>query len=155
MNELVPVSRARKALAEMTSPVEVKDYLDKAVAIREYAARKTGAMDVANDAAEIVVLCRRRLGELFANLPRQRGRRTDLTSAPHGTQVQDTVAEIGVTSKTVKHWQQEARIPEKKVAAWVAGTRESGGQITVAGLRGLIKREARKRAQSPIAGDDT
>ena len=58
--------------------------------------------------AEEMIYARRRLGELFAEIPREERKRTDRLGISGDTQFQDAIADIGVGHATVSRWQQEA-----------------------------------------------
>lgn len=137
-NGLAPLNKARKALALMTTPKEAKDYLDKATAIRDYYGRQEGAFELANEAAEIMIWARRRLGELFAEVPRDGGGRPGKTHPSDGTSLQTIIEDLGVGSSTVHRWQQEAGVPEERLLAWIEKTRPVR-ILTADGVRKLAK----------------
>jgi len=136
--DLTPIQRARRALAVMDDPREVKDYHDKAAAIRDFYARQGQSLELANDAAEHMLWSRRRLGELFLGLPRtKRGPSAKDTRTPV-REIEEARKELGVAERLVQYWQQESRVPEEDLLTWLAATREAHEQITADGLRRFV-----------------
>src|SRR5207248_1605451 len=85
-----------------------------------------------NDAAEFKLRCERRLGELLAVTVRHEGGRPN----SNGTLPFRGLPE-GVSKMQSSRWQREASVPEHLFEAWMAETREKGGELTTTGLLAL------------------
>lgn len=115
---LVHYNAACVALAAAKSTDEVKDWRDKAEAMRAYAHQsKNRQLEI--DAAEIRIRAERRLGQLIAEQKETVGlatggkpyQSTGSDTAPVETRA-PTLAEIGVDKKLSSHSQKVAAIPE-------------------------------------------
>lgn len=116
MNELVRYNEACRAVAAAKNVDEVKDYLDKGVAMQAYA-RQAKNRELEIDAAEIRMRAERRLGELIRaqkeTVGLAQGKRTDLV--PKENQVaRPTLADAGIDKKLSSKAQKLAAVPERK-----------------------------------------
>lgn len=140
-NELAPINKAKQMLAAIEKPIEIKEYADKAKALRDFYARQTGCLDASNIAAEHVIWAEVRLGELAENEKLPPGRPPEKSRKPlHGL---DGIAkEVGVARRTVANWQEESRIATEQLDAmnqWLADMRLAKKQITSDGLRKFFR----------------
>lgn len=117
---------ACQAIAEAKSVDEVKDFRDKADAMRAYA-RQARNKDLEADAAEIRFRAERRLGELIAaqkeTVGLAQGKRTDLVPERHQVD-RPTLAEAGIDKKLSSRAQKLAAIPEDKFDGMIGEWRE-------------------------------
>lgn len=112
MNDLVliKIDEARRALAEATSVVAVKDVRDRAMVIERYLRQKEGAGEAAVTAAELKLRAERRLGELLKADGERRGGQSKLhdgTSRPGGAKPLPD----GITKTQSHRFQKVAAVP--------------------------------------------
>jgi N6-adenosine-specific RNA methylase IME4 len=138
---LVALERARQQLAEARSLSEVKDIRDKAQAVGHYLAQRGVGVEVRNDAAEIVLLAERRLGEMLRSMVRRGGDRKSKSRYQN-----DTLKSLGVSKLRCSRWQTAARVPESIFAAWVEETRAAGKELT----SGALFKLGRQQAKPPL-----
>lgn len=142
----------RQAIVEAHSIDDVKEIRDKAEALRHYARQVGETLENQNMIAEIKIRAERRGGELSREIPKNSGKRTDLTSG-HDVQRLKTKTEVlreaGIDRKQANRWEAEAAIPEEVFEQHIAQTKAECKELTSAGVLELAKqqkREARKRA---------
>ncbi len=131
--ELAPVNQARKILATIEKPAEVKSYHDKAAALKSYFDRQRGCLAASNDAAEHMIWAEVRLGEM--------------TDPPGGVRndaysIRGVAKELEVNKATVDRWCQEKSIAQKhldEMQQWLADMRLAKKQITSDGLRKFFR----------------
>jgi phage N-6-adenine-methyltransferase len=127
---LVHYNAACIALAAAKSTDEVKDWRDKAEAMRAYAHQsKNRQLEI--DAAEIRIRAERRLGELLVEQKATYGlntggrpRETGATTEPVFSE-RPTLADIGVDKKLSSHAQRVAAIPEAEFEGIVGQWRDT------------------------------
>jgi N6-adenosine-specific RNA methylase IME4 len=114
VTELVLFNRARMALEKARTIDEVKDIVDKALAITLYAkvAKDTKLIE---DATEIRLRAERRAGEMIAALGERRGRRKT-----HGETSFPSNEEIGVTDQQSYLWQKLGALAQEDFERRVA-----------------------------------
>ena len=116
MTAFIQYSTACRALAAARSIDEVKNIRNKAEALRAYALQaKNRELEI--DAAEIRIRAKRRLGELQAEQPKNRGTRGQLVgpskmAAP--TDKTPTLKELGIDYKLSSRVQKLAAVPQAK-----------------------------------------
>jgi site-specific DNA-methyltransferase (adenine-specific) len=125
---LALLEHARMALELVEQPREagvLKRYSD---ALR-YLVEKAGAShEVQNEAAETALRARRRLGEILAEIPREQGKRTDLTSVQPGPKLADALKEAQLSEHAGKRCQWLAAIDEPVFDAFLANVRSRSWQ---------------------------
>lgn len=156
---LVRYDAACRALAEAKSVDEVKDFRDKAEAMRAYA-RQAKNRDLEVDAAEIRIRAERRLGEIIAQ-----HRDADLLNA--GTLLRGvektprderpTLSEMGIDKNLAKRVREFAAVPEHRfenmLADWRDRVRRENERVTVDLLREGRRAQARADYESrKVAG---
>ena len=122
--DLVWLDQASAAIERVQTVGEAKGIIDRAAALKVFAARQDWSRREKIRLGEIEVRATRRLGELLAESPKASGKRTDLV--PERNQVvAPTLTDLGITKKQSHIAQQIASIPaaefEAEVAAAVAG----------------------------------
>ncbi|MES0071882.1 MT-A70 family methyltransferase [Mesorhizobium sp. M0058] len=158
MNALVRYDAACIALAEAKSVDEVKDWRDKAEAMRAYARQaKNKKLEV--DAAEIRVRAERRLGELIAGQkttiglnpggrPKTSAEREQLPEPP-------TLADVGIDRKLSSRAQKMAAVPEQEFESmiddWRGRVEVENERVTVNLLRAGEKRLSRDQREAELA----
>ncbi len=108
---------ACKALAEAKAVDEVKNILDKTVAIKEYA-RQSKNRDLEIDAAEIRMRGERRLGQLLLEMEKNKGRAEKSGAGSRSSQAEPRkavprLADMGIDKKLSSRAQKVAVVPEK------------------------------------------
>ncbi len=150
--EMLSVERAREFLAKSKSVDEVRDVADKAKAVSLYLRSRDASIESQNDAAEIRLRAERRLGELTAELEKNKGGRPEKASkkAPEKTgndarpvsaPTPMTLAEQGIKKQDAAKWQQIAKIPEKKFEKVIADTKAKGQRLTANAPLKMIRQE--------------
>jgi N6-adenosine-specific RNA methylase IME4 len=153
---LVPLNRARKALAEAKSLHEVKAVRDQGHAALAWAKQQRDiGLDARNDAAEIVLLAERMLGAGLDKIPRAQGRRTSPRNATLRS-FEEVCEELGYNKMQASRFQAEARVPEETFLAWLAEIREAGKELTSGALIRLGRqqptRQPHRRRSASIEG---
>lgn len=124
MTQILLYDAARQAIAEARSYDEVRDWEDKAAAIREYA-RRARNRELEIDAAEIRVRAQRRRGELLAEMKAQgvlaEGRKKKLSTADDSFRL--TLSELDTTADESSIAQKLAAIPLDSYERLVARVR--------------------------------
>ena len=152
---LVKYNTARHALADCRSADEVLLILDKAAALRAYAAiAKDKSLET--DATEIRIRAERRLGEMLieqkATVGLNQGGRPTEKTGPQQVPVSEppTLAEAGISKNLSSRAQKLASVPpqqfEEEVAEWKARVSVEGNRVTsrleAAGERELARTTA-------------
>lgn len=137
----------RQAIAECVRVDDVKQILDKAAAIEEYA-RRAGNFEPERQAAEIRIRCERRAGELLKELPRGKPGPVPKDTFPMGTQFSALPYKVALedndlSRKTANRFQQLAAIPPETFEAALAAPAK---KPTTAG----VLRAARAAEPAPV-----
>lgn len=158
-SELAPYDQARRLLARAKAVDDVKEILDRAVALKKYAERAADrTLEI--DATEIRFFAERRLGEMIAAQKQTiglnagtrgqlRGRNTFSgeveKEAPDDSRLR--LSDVGITSKLSSHSQKMAAIPEDqfqaRIDAWRAEMAAGQSRVTMDLMR--IGAEAEQR----------
>lgn len=114
-----------RAQALATIPVdEVKDIMDKSIAIQAYA-RQAKNKTLEADAFEIRFRAERRLGEVLEEVPKNKGAIGSKVTGSKREPVKDktpTIADLGIDKKLSSHSRKTAKIPEAEFELLVAKT---------------------------------
>jgi N6-adenosine-specific RNA methylase IME4 len=161
---LVPYDHARIMLAEAKAVDDVKDILDKAMAMKEYA-RRAADRTLEIDATEIRFYAERRLGEMIAvqkeTVGLNRGRagagRPALgaaeTEAPK-IDPRPTLADVGIDHKLSSHAQKMAAVPaeqfQQRVNAWRDEMAAGQSRVTMDLLK-IGEAEQQRQARHDLA----
>lgn len=139
MDALAKLSAATTALAQASTLEEVKQIMDIAEAARTYARAAKLGLEAANHAAEIKLRAERKAGELLAQLERSKG--GDSRSFQPGTSVSEyntVLTENDIAPVTAHRWQAVAKLPEPVFERHIEKTRDSGAELTTAGVLRLM-----------------
>jgi hypothetical protein len=110
------ISQASQYLAQAKNLEDILDVRDKATAIAAYA-RAKGADDAHSLALELKSRAERKAGQFTKEIPREKGKRMDLTSGQDGPKLSELKREFG--DSTVKRWEKLASIPESKFEEYI------------------------------------
>ena len=135
MKALAKLDGARRTLAECRTLSEVKRIRDLAEAARVYARAAHLGREAQNDAAEISLLAARKAGELLRHLERGKTGPKELPASVAGNSAyRKVLKETNTPERTARHWQKLADIPQKVFETYAETTKQSGAEITTAGL---------------------
>jgi len=139
------LSKASEMLVEAKSMQEVKKIMDVAGAARIYARRQQLGQDAVQHARSIELEAMRRLGELLAETPKNKGINGTKLIGSKQEPVRDmtpTLSDLGVDKKISSLSQQLFRMPKKEfqqVKDGVVGMAEALRQVKVAKYKEKIK----------------
>lgn len=102
---------ARFYIQESKTLDEVVRIGDALKIFEEYCRRYLRSTQDANSAAAMRIRAAAHAGRLMTDVPRENGKRTDLTSFTPGTKFQETLERIKVRPTTAYKWQKLAEIP--------------------------------------------
>ena len=146
--ELVKYDRACRAIAEAKLVDEVKDIRDKAIAIRAYA-RQAKNKTLEADAWEIRQRAERRLGEMMAEQPKNRGEAGQFKPAGGLNENPPvTLAEAGIDKNLAHRARTLAGMSGEDFTVFVDEGRE---QVQRSVERAVMETEARKAKHQAIA----
>ena len=157
------IDNARRLLMQAKSIDDLTSVRDQAKALQRLTRGVAAARDAHNECGEIVILCLAREGEELAKMEKARGtegsgrpgkggrtRRPPNDDAP-------TLKELGISKDESSRAQKIASIPKAKLQAHLDEVKESGGEITTAGVvrlankdKGKPKSKATKLKASPV-----
>jgi hypothetical protein len=147
-HDLALLSEAERSLGEATNLNEIRLIRDKAEAVRKYAQSASLGLDVQNRAAEVKLRAERQAGKLLSQLTLRGG---DRRSKSHGERLK--LGDLGLSANQSKRWQLQARVPENIFLAHVKQTRETGKELTSAGLMRLAKQLRPRRTHDRTSAD--
>jgi len=130
---LLTVERARDMLAASIQVDEVKQLGDQANAMALYLRQSQAALGLQNDATEIGIWARRRLGELTSKIGKVKaGRRSaDLAATlPAKTEVLES---LGLEPREVRRCEALAAVSEETLGQHIRGVRERSEKLTTSG----------------------
>jgi hypothetical protein len=132
---LVKLSKAKTALIEAKSLVEIISIRDIATAAATYAKAARLGLETQNEAAEVKIAAERKAGEMLRELPRNEG-----GHSPHrGLGSPPSYEDLGIERHQAQRWQKEALLPEKDFKTYVNTAREKEEEITSKAVYDLAK----------------
>ncbi len=132
---LALIAEGQRLLAEARTVQEVKQVRDLAKSARDLMQQQEFALAAMQDAAELKLRAERRLGDLLAETPKNRGGRPGKT----GSTVEPVLSDIGVDKKESHRWQRVALLPEPAFEGHLREQREAGEEITTAAVLRLVQ----------------
>jgi N6-adenosine-specific RNA methylase IME4 len=165
LTALIPYDQARIMLAEAKAVDDVKDILDKAVAMKKYAERAADrSLEI--DAAEIRFHAERRLGQMISAQKATVGLNQGTRGQLHGRDISGaaervapeqpspTLADVGISHKLSAHAQKMAAVPvdqfEARLASWREEVSAGGARVTVDLLK-IGEEERQRQARRDLA----
>ena len=113
---------------------EAREIRSAAAAFQVYAKQAGLSLEMQNKAAEIKLRAERRCGELLEDMA-ERGERATDGKPSHDVMVSPpTLADLHIEPMQSSRWQKIAAIPEATFDRYIADKRDSGQEITTAGL---------------------
>jgi N6-adenosine-specific RNA methylase IME4 len=143
--EVMLVEDARRALAEAKTLDEVKQVHDKAKAIRIYLRQQKAGLEAQNTAADITIRAGRRAGEMLSDSDLNSGGRPSENLLGSFTGFPPTLGELGITRHESSEWQRIAALPEPVFEEYIAETKASGKELTMAGVLKLAAKFAARQ----------
>jgi N6-adenosine-specific RNA methylase IME4 len=134
---LVQLTAACRALAEARTVQEVKTIRDQAEAVQHYLKVQGAAFQSQQDAAEVKLRAERLLGELLAEMPKNKGA---AETRLHSATASPSYAEQGIEKTAAHRWQCLAKVPTEDFESHVVQLRDAGKEITTAGALRLAKK---------------
>lgn len=112
MNTQVSIyENAKHWIAQYESVDEVKEYIDKAAAVQEYA-KRANDYEMEHQAARARVRAERRAGELLQNIEKAKGGSQYHECTDSTAESVQTLKDMGLNGKQSMKWQQLANVPE-------------------------------------------
>lgn len=141
--ELVELSAAQRALAEVETPAEAKELYDKLEALSQYARRYRIDQDEQNEIAVTKLRTARKGGELLAETVGHSG-----GSPSHGAR---DLPE-GFTWSMSSRWQaiRPSQLPDEDFVAHVTAKKEAGEELTLSGVLSLARKLAGRGETPPL-----
>lgn len=142
---LICLEEAKRFLAEAKTLEEVSIIRDKAQAVKAYAKRRDLALESINDAAEVKLRAERRMGELLAQMPKNKGGRPEKTHCSVQSVNQPTLKELDIEPTQSMRCQRIAMMPEETFEQAIQEAREQQKEITTAGVLRKAEKQDRER----------
>jgi hypothetical protein len=146
------VDNIRHLLLAAKSVGDVTAVKDQAKAVQRMTKGIRAARDSHNECGVLVIECTARVGEELTKMEKARGggdqrseqrRTTGITAIPVIAEPM-TLEELGISKREASHAQKIASIPREKLRAHFDQVKESGGEITTAGVLRLAGKTAPK-----------
>jgi site-specific DNA-methyltransferase (adenine-specific) len=157
VNELVPASRAasapisidaaRLALENASDVRAVASLVDRLEVIRVAARKAKTSHEAQNDWATLKLEAERKAGRMLGEL-RMKG---SLRAGRPNADSPSALADLGIEQQQSSRWQRLAAVPEERFGRWIQEVRESGSEVTEAGLFALASRIASNGGHGSLA----
>lgn len=135
---LAELDRVRLALVTAADLRQIKDFRDRAEAIRRHAKAAGLGLEMQNQAAELKLVAERRAGRLLGDIPLHGGDR----KSGHGDEIR--LKKLGISQNASSRWQREASLPEQDFQQYLQQTKDTGKVPTSQDLLGLARVHARE-----------
>ena len=145
--QLLSVELARDMLAKSKSFDEVKSIRDTAQAVRAYQRSVGAAIEVQQDASEIVVRAKRRMGEMLSTLEKRAGAR----DGKRGSKLEPRLSDIGVSKKESHRSQRLAALDESSFESYVNSRRAAKKPVTESGALAISTQKKPRPKKKPTA----
>jgi hypothetical protein len=141
------VDNIRHLLLAAKSVGDVTAVKDQAKAIQRMTKGIRAARDSHNECGVLVIECTARVGEELAKMEKARGGRPEKTGMKHIPVIAEptTLKELGFNKEQASHARKIASIPREKLRAHFEQVKDSGGEITTAGVLRLASKTAPKQ----------
>lgn len=128
------VESMKSAISTVSTLPEAKDLAGRAKALESYARSSGQSLGIMNDIAELKISAERKAGRILLDMQKptnQHGEKN--ASLP-------TLEDLGVSRMQASRWQAVARVGEEEFRQYCKSQRESGSEITSAGVQRLKSR---------------
>ena len=128
------LSRASQMLVEAKSMQEVKKIMDVAAAAKIYAKRQQLGEEAVGYANSIKIEAMRRLGEIWAETPKNKGTRGQINTGGSQMEPPATLSQLGIDKKVASISKQLAQMPKKEfeqVRDGIVGMAEALKQVKI------------------------
>ena len=161
MNQLAKLSQAAQLLAEAKTLSEVQNVKDLAEAARQYAKALDLGTESLNYATEIKLRAERRLGEMLTQAERGKAGRPSKEIAARVSAISQSaetppivygpaIKELGITDRTARRWQTEAKVPERQFNDWITEKHDTGEEFTPTDFRRFAQQLEGGSATKPV-----
>ena len=147
--DLVEFNVDEQALAEIQDPSELKDYRDKAEAVRQYVKNQGVGLDGQNRYAEAKIWIERRLGQVLSDEPKNPGGQAEHKSylSHDVTGRIPTLTELGIERMQAHRWRVAAELSKEILRAYIAKTIAKDGELTSKEVYRLAQKEKQRLAR--------
>jgi N6-adenosine-specific RNA methylase IME4 len=121
-----------KSLIAQANLTEAIKGIAEADALKSYAEAINKGTEIQNMCAELKIGYERRAGELLSQMEKNKGGNPNL--AQDGISCPPTYKELGIERHKAERWQMEASVPEDKFQQHITEIKESGKELTSAGV---------------------
>jgi hypothetical protein len=140
------LANVRRTIAESVDLDEIRKFRDQAELILHYVKAASLGLEMQNQAAEVKLLCERRVGKLLRDAPLRGGDRR----SEHRVQGA-TLEQFGIDKSKSSRWQREASVTDEEFAAYVQHARQEARELTSQGLLRLARLHT---DEAKAAGDE-
>jgi N6-adenosine-specific RNA methylase IME4 len=141
--ELMLLSKAERALVEAKTVDEVKDYRDKAAAVKAYAKKAKLGQKLVVEAAVVKLRAERRLGEILQSIDFAHGTPGNQYTGPQASTEEKTqpirLRDLGITKSDSSRSQRAANLPADLFERYIADNVQTQREPTMAGLLRLYR----------------
>lgn len=138
------LSRASEMLVEAKSMQEIKKMMDVATAAKIYAKRQQLGEEAVGYANSIKIEAMRRLGEIWAESPKNKGTRGQLNTGGFQMEPPATLSQLGIDKKLASMSKQLAQMPKKEfeqVRDGVVSMSEALRQVKIENRKSELKKQ--------------
>lgn len=154
------LTKAREQIEKANNVGEVKAIRDRAEAMRIYVKQAEESLAIQNQCAEIKLRAERRAGDLLKQMAESGERATAERGRPkkatHDAALSPpSLSDLGIEPDQAARWQKEAAVPAERFEAYVAEAKDSGEEITQAGLLRIAARQSEAKRDKGAADDSS
>ena len=159
--EIILLSTAQRALTEAQTIDEVKDLLDKSVAVKAYAKKAQLGKELIVDASVIKLRAERKLGELLQEIELANSAPGNQHTGPIELDATNptggmSLADLGISKSDSSRSQRVATLPEEEFEQYLTENAEQQREPSTAGILRLVKQRQAQSVmpnQSPLASE--
>ena len=148
---VVNLDQLKRDIEAARSIQELKEIMDKAEALLQYGKKHGWLLEDQNNAAEATIRCARAIGELLEEIPKEPGKRTDLTSSQRETRLQNALQNAGVTRPDASRCQTIYKLPEETLEQHIAEVKDKRKELTKTSVLQLAKQQRQQEKQEQKA----
>jgi N6-adenosine-specific RNA methylase IME4 len=153
--ELMLLSKAERALVEAKTVDEVKDYRDKAAAVKAYAKKAKLGQKLVVEAASVKLRAERRLGEILQSIDLANAtpgnQYTGALTPPEGKAPPIRLRDLGITKSDSARSQRVATLPAELFERYLTENTNTQTEPTMAGLLRLYRTGSSNTPRRPMS----